>query len=200
MKMRKNLAALLLPLALPAVTLANPQAVTAADGSYIGFNGISVQGTLYDVRFVEGTFNGLFGGVPQFALESQASAAAFGLYQAIATVPALDAEPFRMAGCGLPGTVSCQILSSDAEFSSLPSDVDVIAVRNGREASSVLNGMSAFSFATDFNTSNDNTGPGGVNGYVWARWTVAAPVPEPASCAMMALGLGALLLRRRRAG
>lgn len=203
MKIRQHFAALLLPVAfgLSAAATAAPVAVTDGAGTYLGFDNISVDGSLYNVRFVEGTFNALFGGVPQFALESQAAAAAFGLMQAVQGVSALDADPFKMFGCGSSLTIACFALTSDAEFSSLPDDVDVIGMRNGQESESVLNGLYAQSLSTSFDTSLDNIGPGGASSYVWAQWTAVTgtAVPEPSSLALLAAaGLAAGVARRRK--
>jgi len=202
-KLRQHLAALLLPAALGfcAAATAAPVAITDAGGTYLGFDNISVDGSLYNVRFVDGTFNTVFGGAPQFALESQAAAAAFGLLQAVQGVAELDADPFKMFGCGSSFTMACFALTSDAEFSSLPDDVDVIGMRNGQESEFVLNGLNAESFSTSFDTSLDNIGPGGASSYVWAQWS-AVPghaVPEPSSGALIAAaGLAAGLARRRK--
>lgn len=197
MKIRHALAALMLPLAATAA----PVAVVDGAGTYLGFDNIGVNGTLYNVRFIEGTFNAVFGGVPQFGLEADASAAAFSLLQAVNGDAALNADPYKMFGCGLSATMACNIMTADAEFSSLPSDVDVIAVRNGREADNVLNGLNALTIDTSYDSNVDNIGPGGVHSYVWAQWTAVTSntVPEPSSLALICLaGLAAATARRRR--
>lgn len=199
MKTKSRLSALALALVLGISSAANaaPTAVTNIGGEYIGFDNISVGASVFNVRFKDGTFNGLFGGVPQFALESQAAAASLSLLLAIEGVGALDANPSSMFGCGV-ASIACFIMTSDAELSVLPNDVDVVQVRNGLESDNVLNGLQGELFPASFDTSVDNIGPGGASSYVWADWTAATTnVPEPSSIALLGAGLFAAVWNRR---
>ncbi|MFY9511453.1 MAG: hypothetical protein WAQ05_10835 [Rubrivivax sp.] len=63
-----------------------------------------------------------------------------------------------MFGCGASDTVTCNVMTADGKLSSLPTGMDFIAARNGRQAGFVLNGLDAFSVDTGFDTALDNIG------------------------------------------
>jgi hypothetical protein len=180
-----------------AIALASPAAAATqiVNGSrqLTGATGVIVNGTSYDVEFVDGTCAALFGGcdsVSDFTFQSQtdASAAAYSLVHQVflnTTAGQFDSVPSLILGCGDTFTGSCGAvipygLSDAAPFAE--------EAYNCRE--DLFFCADNVKFNNNLALTNDLTI---YPDLVWARFTPsAAAVPEPSTWAMMLLGFGAI--------
>ncbi len=163
------------------------------DGKLTGANNVNVDGTSYDVRFVDGTCVALFFGCDStsdffFTTLSSARLASQALLDQVlvnGSSGSFDTVPGSTMGCSEGGAV-CLALSpfvvrSDGVFASV--------AFNGVVDDS---GIGVLQF-----TSLDSVDDGSS---VWALWSPAAsaPVPLPATLPLIGLGLGAAALVARR--
>jgi len=162
-------------------------------GTLTGVSGLDVEGTSYNVEFVDGTCTDLFGGCDTsrfaFSTEADALAASRTLFDNV-----LLAEPFvdvilttgavAVRGCGQ--VFACGILTPfgvqddtvDVAFGTLLSGMDVA----GNDAIGELQ--------IDFDTSDPVV-------LTYARWT-AVEAPAPAALPLLLVGLTFLVGFRRR--
>jgi hypothetical protein len=149
-----------------------------------GATGVNVGGNLYNVQFLDGSCATVFGSCPGgFAFGSQAAAqqAADALLAQV-LLGTFDTNPARTNGCSL--ATICSIL--------VPYAVDGQAV-----AFVSANNKATNDTGTGSLTLTDDTGIQASQ--TWARFTRStAPVPEPASWAMMLLGFAGIGLAARR--
>lgn len=207
--------------ALAAAAAASPVAQAAAPVAVmdtqnhvlLGFNGIEINNSAFDVRFVDGSCVALFDGCStnansfMFTSLAGAHAASQALGNAMAQGGVLGTP--NGVGATLPaGTV----LTPYSAFTVRGAVATLnFAAASGLDFSSTTNTnaflQGPFSVQSPRSTSmlsNENTTTDVWNTY--ARWSVASavtPVPEPGSLGMMAVGLGAVFLaqgkvRRRR--
>lgn len=168
-----------------------------------GATGVIVQGQSYNVAFVEGTCSQAFGGCDQisdfdFATASEAFWATDAILNQVAIDGAygsFDSSPGTVFGCenvfGL-ASYNCNMYVPYA-FTAVGS-IAAVGARNWTASFNTSDGSFAHpGIPTDFDTTNSA-------GAVWARFTLASAVPEPATWAMMILGFGAIggVLRSRR--
>lgn len=181
---------------------AAPIAVIDANGLYTGFTGIDVGGTLYDVKFVEGSMFSLFGNPPvaDFADSNAAAAASTQLLFALAATPALDAAPELTSGCSEYGNLAlaCFIWTS---YTADSLGFNVIELRNGKESEQLLNGLNDINVANTVDTTTLRSPISG-SSWVYADWSVAGtpdpiPTPEPATVSLIGLGFAGLVSRAR---
>lgn len=198
-RLRRLLAPLVL-LGAAATAQAAPTLVVEG-GLLIGANGVDVNGTLYDVRFIDGTCTAVFNGcdaLPDFDFtdSSSALAAARALMEQVfidvGTGQEFDTIPTLTRGC-IPSTNgACAPATPYApKFPQPRGDVMVpsaVALNFPVETADTV--LVATSIA-EFNVSNET----------WARWSLSPTspaLPEPGSWASAALALGLLALAQRR--
>jgi len=189
--------AALFALGLFAATLAGPARaapdLVVSGGVLIGANGVSVNGALYDVRFLDGTCLSLFSGCDSlsdftFTEASAVNAASRALLDQVFVDGPLgdfDSRPSLTRGCAdNTGQGFCAVFT--------PADTLVnnsLAQNSSLEAGDLV--RVAFTLPGEDLTIYDAT--------VYAVWTPqAAPIPEPAAAGLLAAGLALLRLRLRR--
>lgn len=170
---------------------AAPILLVDASGELTGANGVDVGGTLYDVRFVDGSCIALFSGCDSvadfpFATKAGADEASQALLDQV-LLGVFDDDPARTAGCEQPA--GCQILTP----------YELFAGGAGLILSGAINSPVA-DFVSDVGTTpaNDTIG---ADGSVYAVWTLpptGTPLPGTLSCLGIGL-LGLVLANRRRA-
>jgi len=163
--------------------------LTDGTGHLTGATGVVVNGSTYDVAFVDGTCAANFGNcdaLSDFAFNSSsdATAAANALFAQVVT-GTFDTDPTTTFGCA---AATCVMI---IPYGFTGANFDSIIAINGAASNSV-DSLSAS--PTLFTTTENRS-------FVWARFTAAGgAVPEPSTWAMMLLGFAGvgLAIRRRR--
>jgi hypothetical protein len=169
-----------------------------SSGLLTGATGVTVNGNLYDVSFVDGTCAGLFGGCDQasdfvFQSRADASAASQALLDSVFVDTgsgSFDSVPSLTLGCGF-------IHSCDAITPFAIDDYSLSFFYAGAQ-NNAANWLADVTTAGYQLLGYDSSGS---NATVFAVWNIASPVPEPETYAMLLAGLGFIgfmTLRRKQ--
>lgn len=163
------------------------------NGNLLGAKNVLVDGTLYDVRFLDGTCITLFSGCNEssdfvFNTESKADLAAQALSTQVFTdtVGLFDSEPTLTAGCELPFRDICRIATP---YQNLGSIVDAGLFDNTSPKYPNGFALGSFDISANFQLYND---------YVYAVWSPSNVVSEPGTVILLSLGIVGLLVSRQR--
>jgi hypothetical protein len=168
-------------------------------GQLLGASGVIVDGSSYNVEFLDGTCINLYNGcddVSDFTFQTEAAAttAAAALLDQVFLdgIDFFDSNPGLTNGCTVGPFSHCEIFT---RFT--PSDLvnpNIIAViNNGGTGPFSQDGATGVFAVAGFDTAVG----GLVAGQVYAVWT---PIPEPGTALLLGLGLLSLSARKRRQG
>ncbi|MDB5921573.1 MAG: hypothetical protein JWN13_509 [Betaproteobacteria bacterium] len=168
-----------------------------SSGLLTGAKGVNVNGSPYDVQFVDGTCNAVFNGCDEladFTFHSQADAmaASLALLQQVfidGSNGNFDSQPELTFGCvSVIGDV-CNVMTGYG-FPVGPGFVGIVGAYNAEvEAIDGLSLGLGFPITDSQNSVFD----------VWARWTLSPQsVPSPGTLSCLGVALLALILVRRR--
>ncbi len=177
---------------------ASPILQVDVNGKLTGATGVDVGGTLYNMECVDGTCAQVFGtcAVSSFAFSNQANALAASqalLDQVLLDVAAgqFDSNPTLTVGCNdafLCSTLTPYDIFSGTQFvARSAANFSPAAFPNFQD-----NALTTVSGSFGFDLSNEASA-------VWARWSsVPQAVSEPATSAILGMGLLLLISARRR--
>lgn len=196
MKLRYLIGMFVVCLLAASLAQATPILIVNGSGQLTGATGVDVEGTLYDVEFVDGTCAAVFGVCDQafftFTDSFSSFMASIALLEQV-FIPAndpFDSDPSLTQGC------------SAAEQCIVVTPYDVITV----DDDPIVSATAAVNYAllgideevhTSFLAEIDLQS---LQAFTWARWeeSEVAPVPEPASLVLVAAGLAIVARRLRR--
>jgi hypothetical protein len=162
------------------------------NGKLVGATGVLVNGSSYNVSFVDGTCAALFNGCDQtadffFQTPADAQAASQALMDQV-FLGAYDTTPGLTSGCATTAA-SCSVITPYAYVNS-----------------TTVSTYRAWNFATETSDTRGSTNvspslnTGASTAVTYAVWSIASAAPEPSTWLMMILGFGTVghSLRRRQ--
>jgi len=166
-----------------------PVAVTDASGLLHGIDGIDVLNKVYNVRFVEGSFNTLFGNELNLTFHDGADAfvASYSLLEVFSLAPSFaqyNVDPRRING--IDGNATFGIIATPYRLNTF----------GNVEAGLYLNepaGSNPHTASINTNWSNAQGDSGSSSIFVYAEWTEVATIPVPAAVWLMGSGLLGLM-------
>ncbi len=180
-----------------ATSVSQAATLNVIDGILYGAAGVEVDGTLYDVQFVDGPCITFFSGCDEasdfvFSTQSSATAAAQALLdQVFLDGPdgLFDSRPYLTAGCAesVPNPYVCAVSTPYAVDS--PGRVFITPVWNvdGASDADFIAGVWSFDATYDYSYTNDPS-------WIYASWSM--PVPEPGAGILIGAGLAYMSCRR----
>ena len=166
------------------------------NGKLIGATDVNVNGTFYDVSFVDGSCVSAFDGCDEqsdfdFSSISQAESAAQALLDQVlidGTLGAFDSDPTKTFGCSYSD--DCVILVPWS------ADDDLVFSRFALNYSSAISSTYGVADHTGGEASNKSTSLS--TDAVFARFALVSDVPEPSTWLLMLIGSGAVGVAMRR--
>jgi hypothetical protein len=162
--------------------------VTDGSGNLLGAENVLVEGTLYDVEFLDGTCIALFNGCDSssdFIFDDEGAEAASKALLNLVFVGAFNISPEFINGCQLPG--KCFLFTP---YKGNGDEMDLFYAQYQPliDAGQVTN--------LGYSAKLDSGIQGG--DYVYAVWTEAIDVPAPGTVILLSLGIAGLFLSRHR--
>ncbi len=196
MSILKKLGILLLSLTLSAgVFVGNASATPVWEGSFLmGFDDINVDGTMYDVRLLDGTIFQRYGDTPTFTFTTATGA----LLASQALIDQAFVGEFAHDINEAAGIASPSDYYVFTPYSFIDPDVFFAIARGGSVFETSL-------ASRDTGTDVANTGASPYS--TWAKWSLsdpvpaedpAAPVPEPSTIFLLGAGLAGLVAYSRK--
>lgn len=177
--------------AVSAQSSATPIISVNGDGALTGVHNLDVDGTLYDVRFADGSCNSLFNGCSSFAFTTDAALNRG--YVSLAE-QVLQNDFYNINGCASRDSCNIRFLYRIADTGVI--GYFLIRQSNGVYGATPLGSHGSLAGYADVDTTNFPTSTYGI--FALAAPDDPASVPEPSSIALFLLAMGGMAAKRRR--